>query len=116
MKRARYYTSQIKARISMDNVTRSKFSQPVEKASVEKDWKKKGYSCSWFIDPPGQQWNNFVHSTNEMVTVVDGRLKMTIEGQSWIIEPGDEVFIPKGAVHSVKNIHSDETRWLYGYD
>jgi quercetin dioxygenase-like cupin family protein len=100
----------------MDNITRNKFSQPVKKATVERDWKKQGYSCNWFIDPPGQQWNNFVHRTNELVTVVDGRLEMTIEGQSWVIKPGDEVFIPKDAVHSVKNIHSGETRWLYGYD
>jgi hypothetical protein len=26
------------------------------------------------------------------------------------------VFIPKGALHSVKNVHVTATRWLYGYD
>jgi hypothetical protein len=26
------------------------------------------------------------------------------------------VFIPKGAVHSVKNVHGATTRWLFGYD
>jgi len=24
--------------------------------------------------------------------------------------------IPRGAVHSVRNIHAGTTRWLYGYD
>ncbi len=33
-----------------------------------------------------------------------------------VAEPGDEVFIPKGARHSVKNIHVATTQWLYGYD
>ncbi len=30
--------------------------------------------------------------------------------------PRDEVFIPQGAVYSVKNIHDGTTYWLYGYD
>jgi quercetin dioxygenase-like cupin family protein len=47
---------------------------------------------------------------------VDGMLEMAIEGKTYCVEPGDEVFIPKGAVHSVKNIYTDTTRWLYGYD
>jgi hypothetical protein len=53
---------------------------------------------------------------NELVTVVEGALELSIAGQTWVVQPGDEVFIPEGAVHSVKNIHTDTTRWLYGYD
>jgi quercetin dioxygenase-like cupin family protein len=41
---------------------------------------------------------------------------MTIEEKARIAEPGDEVFISKGARHSVKNIHHATTTWLYGYD
>jgi translation initiation factor 1 len=33
-----------------------------------------------------------------------------------VAEPGDEVFIPQGILHSVKNIASSTTHWLYGYD
>jgi len=66
------------------------------------------------VDPPGQQWNNFVHNCNELATVVEGLLEMSIAGQTWVVQPGDEVFIPEGAVHSVKNIHTGTTRWLYG--
>jgi quercetin dioxygenase-like cupin family protein len=39
-----------------------------------------------------------------------------MDGQSGVVEPGDELFIPKGVRHSVKNIHAGVTRWLYGYD
>jgi quercetin dioxygenase-like cupin family protein len=41
---------------------------------------------------------------------------MTVGATRLIAEPGDEVFIPRGAVHSVKNVHTATTRWLYGYD
>ena len=100
----------------MNAIVKRKFHLPIDKAAVGHDWAARGYSCDWFVDPPGREWNNFVHSTNELVTVVEGTLQMTIQGESWIVEPGDEVFIPKGAVHSVKNINSGTTRWLYGYD
>ncbi|MEN8129996.1 MAG: cupin domain-containing protein [Pseudomonadota bacterium] len=100
----------------MGHVIKNRFLQPLNRTEVEQDWQSRGYSCELFIDPPGQQWNNFVHPTNELVTVVEGVLEMTVEGQRWIVGPGDEVFIPKGAVHSVSNVHQGMTRWLYGYD
>ncbi|MBA3613877.1 MAG: cupin domain-containing protein [Nitrospirales bacterium] len=59
-----------------------------------------------FIDPPGLEWNDFVHSTNELVTVVEGKLRMNIEGEEVIAEPGDEVFIPKKTLSFSKNYPS----------
>jgi quercetin dioxygenase-like cupin family protein len=47
---------------------------------------------------------------------MEGKLKLTIGGEEIIVEPGDEVFIPKGIRHSVKNVASITTHWLYGYD
>ncbi len=83
---------------------------------MAREWKARGYSCDVFTDPPGREWNDFVHATNELVTVLDGTLRLTIEGDEVIAQPGDEVFIPKGACHSVKNIATTATHWLYGYD
>jgi quercetin dioxygenase-like cupin family protein len=73
-------------------------------------------SCDLFVDPPGREWNDFVHARNELVTVAEGRLEVKVAGSRFVAEPGDEVFIPKGALHSVKNVHVTATRWLYGYD
>jgi len=100
----------------MQYVTPKKFAVPLNCDEVEQSWNHRGYSCDVFIDPPGREWNDFVHSTNELVTVLEGTLRMTIDGEEFIAEPGDEVFIPKGAYHSVKNIHHATTKWLYGYD
>jgi quercetin dioxygenase-like cupin family protein len=83
---------------------------------VAKDWAMRGYSCDEFRDPPGREWKDFVHDTNELVTVVEGRLRVTMGDQTVVLEPGDELFIPRHAVHSVTNIHTGLTRWLYGYD
>ncbi len=100
----------------MQYITRTKFTVPLNREEVAQSWRQRGYSCDLFIDPPGREWNDFVHCTNELVTVVEGKLRMTIDGNECIAEPGDEVFIPKNACHSVKNIHHATTKWLYGYD
>ena len=57
-----------------------------------------------------------MHACNELVTVAERRLEMTVGDQTDILEEGDEVFIPNGVVHSVKNIHIGISRWFYGYD
>ncbi len=99
-----------------DLFVKSKFAVPVDRDEVARDWAARGYTCALFFDPPDQEWNNFVHGCNELVTVTEGRLEMTVGDQTDVLEEGDEVFIPKGAVHSVKNIHTATTRWYYGYD
>jgi mannose-6-phosphate isomerase-like protein (cupin superfamily) len=97
-------------------LTPAKFADPVDEDGVAADWAARGYSCHRFTDPPGQEWRDFVHDTNEVVTVVEGRLKLTVAAESVTAGPGDEVFIPRGAAHTVRNIHGGTTRWLFGYD
>ncbi|MDJ0947492.1 MAG: cupin domain-containing protein [Alphaproteobacteria bacterium] len=97
-------------------IVRTKFPAPVDRDAVDRDWRARGYSCDLFVDPPGREWRDFVHGTNELVTVVDGRLELDIAGETLVAEEGDEVFIPRGAVHTVRNIHAGTTRWLFGYD
>jgi uncharacterized protein YdcH (DUF465 family)/quercetin dioxygenase-like cupin family protein len=97
-------------------VVRHKFAQPVDVAAVTRDWIKRGFSCRAFTDPPGQVWRDYVHDTDELVTVVDGRLEVTMHGENWVLGPGDELYIPRGVSHTVRNLHAGTTRWLYGYD
>jgi quercetin dioxygenase-like cupin family protein len=100
----------------MEPVTRARFARPVQREAVARDWRARGYDCRLFVDGPGQEWNGFVHRTNELVTVLEGRLQCTVSGRSVLLEEGDELFIPRAAVHSVKNVHRGTTRWLFGYD
>ncbi len=100
----------------MDGVDRVTFPEPVDPRAVEASWRERGYSCHAFTDPPGQEWNDFIHATNELLTVVEGRLELTLAGKPVKVGPGEEVFIPRDVLHSVKNIHHTTTRWLFGYD
>ena len=97
-------------------VQRARFETPVDPGEVAEAWRSSGYSCHAFADPPGRQWNDFVHDTNELVTVDDGRLHLIMNGQTLELGPGDEAFIGRGMRHSVHNVHDTTTRWLFGYD
>lgn len=97
-------------------VVRRKFRRPVDHGEVRRDWAERGYSCAPFTDPPGQVWRDYLHDCNELVTVVDGALEVEMHGVKYALAPGDELFIPRAAVHTVRNTGAGETRWLYGYD
>ena len=87
----------------------------VSQQHVSRDWAARGYSCDLWVDPPGQRWGNFVHKTDELVIVLEGELEFEIDGVISHPDVGEEIFIPAGAVHSVRNIGASTARWLYGY-
>ena len=97
-------------------VTPARFAAPLDQETVAADWRARGYSCQCFVDPPGREWLDFVHDCNEVVTVLEGRLRLQVAGAWLEAGPGDEVFIPKDALHSVVNAHQGTTTWLFGYD
>lgn len=96
-------------------LTRNAYPVPVDFQAVESDWETEGFSFGVFRDPPGQEWNNFVHSTDEYVLVAEGELKMNVGEERVTAHPGDLVRIPKGAYHSLKTVSSQGSVWLYGY-
>lgn len=100
----------------MQGVEAGRFERPVQRDAVASDWANRGYDCRLFVDGPGQEWNDFVHRTNELVTVLEGRLECTVAGRTVRLDPGDELFIPRATRHSVKNVYAGTTRWLFGYD
>ena len=97
-------------------IKRKLFQPPVNQEEIGNLWKDRGFSCHLYVDKRGQEWNDFIHQTNELLTVVVGQLELTIENKTILVQPGDEVFILKGAIHSVKNCNNNHTNWLFGYD
>ena len=83
--------------------------------TIRQDWRNRGFSCDLWVDPPGQCWEGYVHATDELVMIVEGQVEFEIEGVIHRPDPGQELFIPAGAVHSVRNLGRTQARWLYGY-
>jgi quercetin dioxygenase-like cupin family protein len=87
----------------------------IDTRDISRDWAARGFSCGLWVDPPGQRWEDFVHATDEVVIVLEGSMEFEIDGRTSRPAAGEEVFIPAGAVHSVRNVGDVTARWLYGY-
>jgi len=87
----------------------------VDQQSVAASWRKRGFSCALWVDPPGQVWADYVHEVDELVMVVAGEVEFEIDGVTHRPEVGEELLIPARARHTVRNVGGTESRWLYGY-
>lgn len=88
---------------------------PVDHDGIKEEWRARGFSFGVFRDAPGQEWNDFVHDTDEYVIVSHGTLVVSVGDERAICEAGDLVWIPKGIKHSLKTTSSDGSIWIYGY-
>jgi quercetin dioxygenase-like cupin family protein len=91
------------------------FVPTVNREKVAADWAARGFSCDLWTDAPGQRWEDFTHATDELVTVLEGQMEFEIAGQVHHPQPGQELVIPAGILHSARNIGGSTARWLYGY-
>jgi quercetin dioxygenase-like cupin family protein len=86
--------------------TRGKFALPVNPDEVKATWAAQGYSSArqasylqgWARDAHTHTWDIFF-------TVLSGRMEFIIDGQHFVVEPGDELFYPAHAVISVRNVY-----------
>ncbi len=87
----------------------------IDHNAVRKNWGKRGFSCDIWTDPPGKVWANFVHSTDELLMLIDGEIELEMDGK--ILHPiiGEEILIPAGMTHTVRNVGSVTNHWFYGY-
>ena len=87
----------------------------VEIEKIRNDWLSCNFTCGIWTDPPGQQWENFTHGTDELVAVIQGEVEFEIAGVVYHPDIGEELLIPARTLHSVRNSGSQTARWLYGY-
>lgn len=87
----------------------------MNREAIHQSWTQRGFSCDLWVDPPGQRWEDFTHPVDELVTVLEGEVEFEIDGVVRHPEIGEELFIPAGALHSVRNRGNSTSRWLYGY-
>ncbi len=87
----------------------------MDKVRVEKDWQARGFSCGIWTDSPGQVWKDFSHTTDELVMLIDGKIQLEFSGKTIVPSVGEEILIPAGVSHTVKNIGHTDNRWFYGY-
>ena len=87
----------------------------IDRDKIERDWAARGYSCGLWVDPPGRVWADFVHDTDELVLLLEGEQEFEMGGKTYRLDPGQELLIPAGALHTARNVGAVTSKWLYGY-
>ncbi len=87
----------------------------IDQEAVARRWRARGFSCGLWVDPPGQVWEDYVHATDELVLLVEGEVEFEVSGTVHRPRRGEELLIPAGARHTVRNVGAGTSRWLYGY-
>jgi mannose-6-phosphate isomerase-like protein (cupin superfamily) len=83
--------------------------------AVSAAWASRGFSCELWIDPPSQVWHDFLHDVDEVVFLLEGDCQIEMGGRTLRLQGGDELLIPAGTRHTVRNCGDRPARWLHGY-
>ena len=87
---------------------------PIDRSNVANDWHARGFSCGLWIDHAGREWSCHSRQTDELFMMMSGELELEMEGQSIQPSAGEEIRIPAGVPHIIRNVRGKTARWLYG--
>ena len=87
----------------------------MEESAIRQMWARRGFNCGVWTDPPGQVWEGYAHATDELVCLLAGEIEVELQGRKVRPKPGDEVLIPAGVTHTVRNPGKAPNRWCFGY-
>lgn len=80
---------------------------PFSEKSLRQKLEEKGYQVSRYVYPAGTFFPEHTHSIDKIDAVVSGRFRMTVEGNEVVLEAGDQLAVPKGAVHRAEVVGSE---------
>ncbi|MEC4687231.1 MAG: cupin domain-containing protein [Nitrospirota bacterium] len=63
----------------------------MDRTLIERVRRARGFFCGLGTDRPGQEWNDFVHGTDELLMVVEGELELEMQGGTWNPKSGEEI-------------------------
>lgn len=75
---------------------------PLSEAALRKKLEARGYRVSRYVYPPGTVFPDHTHGIDKIDAVVSGRFRMTLGRDAAVLEAGDCLAVPRGAVHSAE--------------
>lgn len=73
---------------------------PLSEETLCRKLSDKGYEVTRYVYPPGSYFSDHPHEIDKLDAVLCGRFRMTLGGQSVVLQAGDCLFVPRGVVHS----------------
>ncbi len=77
---------------------------PLTEVAMRDSLENRGFFVSRYVYPPGTYFPDHTHDVDKIDGVLSGRFRVSVLGESVILEAGDAVAIPSGTVHSAEVI------------
>lgn len=83
---------------------------------LEESWAKRGFSFSIGTIKANDAIDKAFHDDkDELVFMESGQYEFTLGDKTFIQEGNEEVLIPAGTTHSIKNLGAKDSKIYYGY-
>ena len=97
-----------------------KFKLPLNTDEIKEQWKALGYfQCEydgkekgWSSERAGRHKGEHTHPWYILFVGKSGKMEFIIQGQRFVLEPGDELYYPKNAVMAARNLHDGRSEWF----
>ena len=101
-------------------IVKGKFELPLNTGEIKEQWEALGYrSCKisskpkgWTSDRPERHNGEHTHPEYVLHAGKLGEMEFIIQGQRFVLEPGDELYYPKSAIMAAKNLHDGRSVFL----
>ena len=86
----------------------------LSEAALRRKLEALGYRVARWVYPPGTVFDFHTHDYDKMDAVVSGQFRMTMQGQSVVLGPGDALPVPARTAHRAEVIGSEPVVSLDG--
>ena len=77
---------------------------PFSEAAAVRKLEAAGYRVARYGYPPGTLFPPHTHGYDKVNLVVSGRFRMEMGGESRVLDAGESIFVPAGAVHAAATV------------
>lgn len=75
--------------------------------TMRKKLEQRGYNVNRYVYPPGTYFPDHTHDVDKIDGVLSGHFRMSMQGKSVVMETGDCLAVPRGAIHSAEVVGSE---------
>jgi quercetin dioxygenase-like cupin family protein len=79
----------------------------LSEANMRRKLEDKGYVVSRYVYPPGTFFPEHEHGVDKIDGVLSGRFRMAMNGREMVLEAGDCLVVPRGALHSAEVVGAE---------
>ena len=75
---------------------------PLSETALRAKLEIRGYQVRRYVYPPGTVFPPHRHEVDKIDAVLSGRFQMDMQAQTFVLEAGDCLAVPRGVIHSAE--------------